>query len=148
MQELEKLEKGPAGLFCTAGKQWLTDMYAKFGFVTAIHDTTCGPLYHPLKDSPKTFKEFCENYYTPAKSLRTVKATWEWRNEIDCLLNLAMKDNGLDYAINGTRDLYAFLLNGTDKDIRVILTDEDKCVGWMIDGEYTVYPLYKDMKID
>ena len=148
MQELEKLEKGPAGLFCTAGKQWLTDMYAKFGFVTAIHDTTCGPLYHPLKDSPKTFKEFCENYYTPAKSLRTVKATWEWRNEIDCLLNFAMRDNGLDYAINGTRDLYAFLLNGTDKDISVILTDEDKCVGWMIDGEYTVYPLYKDMKID
>lgn len=148
LEEVAKLENAPIGLFCTAGNQWKCDMYRRYGFELAIRGTTLGPLYYAVGDSPKDFKTLYENYYTPAKSLRTVKATWEWRNEIDCLLNFAMRDNGLDYAINGTRDLYAFLLNGTDKDIRVILTDEDKCVGWMIDGEYTVYPLYKDMKID
>lgn len=143
--EISKLENAPAALFCTAGTQWLTDMYTKFGFTTAIRGTTFGPLYYPIGDSPKTFKEFYENYYTPAKTLRAVKATWEWRNEIDCFLNFAMRDNGLDYAINGTRDLYAMLLNGTDKDVKVILTDEDKCVGWMIDGVAKVYPLYENL---
>ncbi len=148
MEEIEKLKNAPLGLFCTSGQQWVTDMYLKFGFTTAITGETKGPLYRPQGDSPKTFKEFCDNYFTPAKALHTVKATWEWRNEIDCLLNFAMKENGLDYAVNGTRDLYSLLFNGSDRDIRAILTDTNKCVGWMIDGEYSVHPLYKDMKID
>lgn len=145
MEEIEKLENSPLGLFCTSGLQWVTDMYLKFGFKTAIHDTTKGPLYRPLGDCPETFKDFCDKYYTPAKSLRAVKATWEWRNEIDCLFNFAMRDNGLDYSVNGTRDLYNILLNGTDSDVRVILTDTDKCVGWMIDGNAKVYPTYNDL---
>ncbi len=143
--EVNKMENPPMGLFCTAGNQWKADMYIRHGFTLAIRGTTLGPLYYPIGDSPKTFKELYEQYYTPAKSLRAIKATWEWRNEIDCFLNFAMRDNGLDYAINGTRDLYAMLLNGTDKDVKVILTDEDKCVGWMIDGVAKVYPLYENL---
>ncbi len=148
MEEIEKLENGPIGLFCTAGRQWLTDMYAKFGFTTAIHDTTSGPLYRPLKDSPKTFKEVCEKYYTPAKSLCAVKATWEWRNEIDCLLKFALQDIGMNYAVNGERDLNMILMNTPERDVKAILTDENKCVGWMIDGDYTIHPLYQNLKID
>ena len=148
IEEIEKLENSPLGLFCTSGQQWVTDMYTKFGFKTAIHDTTRGPLYRPLVDSPETFDEFCKKYYSTAKSLKAVKATWEWRNEIDCLFNFAMRDIGLDYAIDGTRDLYAMLLNGTDKDVKVILTDENKCVGWMIDGKAKVYPTYEELLPD
>ena len=148
MEEIEKFENGPAGLFCTAGKQWLTDMYAKFGFVTAIHDTTLGPLYRPLKDSPKTFKEFYENYYTPAKSLKAVKANWEYRNEVDCLLKFALQDNGIDYAINGERDLNMILMKTPERDAKVILTDSGKCVGWMLDGVAKVYTLYENMEIE
>ena len=147
MKELEKLQNGPAGLFCTAGKQWLTDMYAKFGFVTAIHDTTMGPLYRPLKDSPETFKEFYENYYTPANSLKAVKATWEYRNEVDCLLKFALLDKGIDYAINGDRDLNMILMNQPERDAKVILTDTGKCVGWMLDGVAKVYTMYENMPI-
>ncbi len=141
--EIAKLENAPAGLFCTAGAQWLTDMYSKFGFSTAIHDTTKGPLYYPLGDSPKTFKEFYENYYTDAKALRAVKATWEWRNEVDCLLKFAMWDNGLSYAIDGEADLNVILMNTPERDAKVILTDDNKCVGWMLDGKIKIYPKYE-----
>ena len=148
MDEIAKLENSPVGLFCTSGQQWITDMYLKFGFTTAITGMTKGPLYRPLVDSPKTFNELCEKYYTPAKSLRTAKATWEWRNEIDCLLNFAFSEMKSDYSVNGIRDLWSMLLNGTDKDVKVILTDTNKCVGWMVDGQYTIHPNYKGMKID
>ena len=143
--EVAKLEDAPIGLFCTAGGQWKADMYQRYGWKLAIHDTTKGPLYYKMGDSPDTFAEFCEKYYTPAKKLRAVKGTWEWRNEIDCLLKFAMMDQGLSYDINGESDLSYMLLHTPDRDVRYILTEDDKCVGWMLDGNAKVHPLYADL---
>ena len=146
-EQLKELENPPLGLFCTAGKVWLTEMYRKYGFDTAIHDTTCGPLYCPLGDSPKTFKEFCEFYYTPTDSLHAVRADFGWRNEIDCLLRFAMHDRGLSYSINGEADLNMILLNTPDRDAKVILTHDERCVGWELDGKVTLHPQYEGIAI-
>ncbi len=146
-EEITRLKAPPLGLFCTAGKVWLTEMYRKYGFVTAIHDTSCGPLYRPVGDSPKTFKEFCELYYTPTTALHTAKADFGWRNEIDCLLKFAMLDIGLDYSIAGEADLNMILLNTPDRDARVILTEHDRCVGWMLDGKAVIHPKYEGIPV-
>ena len=141
-EEIAKMQKPPLALFCTGGKPWLAELYGRYGFVPAIHGTSFGPLYCPRGNSPKTFQEFCESYYTPARELRAVKATYEWRNEIDCLLNFAMQDMGLNYAINGESELHNILLHTPEREAQVLLTDENKCVGWMLEGKATVHPRY------
>lgn len=143
--EIAKLDNPPIGLFCTAGKPWLAKMYGKYGFVPALKNTSYGALYCPIKKSPETFQDLCKSYYTPAKELRAVKATFEWRNEIDCLLNFAMQDLGQSYAINGECNLYNILISTPQRDAKVILTEDNKCVGWMLDGQIKVYPLYEDL---
>lgn len=142
-ETIPALPRRPLGLFCTAGKVGLAGLYARYGFTTAIHDTDCGPLYCPMGDSPAAFREFCNTYYTPAKSLRTEKATFRHRNEVDCLLKFALLDRGLDYRIDGEGDLNMILLNTPERDARVILTETGKCVGWMLDGKVCLHPDYK-----
>lgn len=146
-EEISKLNNPPTALFCTAGKPQLAKLYGKYGFIPAIKNTSYGALYCPIKNSPETFEDFCKKYYTPAKQLITVKATFEWRNEIDCLLNFAMQDLGLSYAINNESNLYDILLNTPERDAKVILTDDNKCVGWQLDGNTKVYPLYENFKL-
>ena len=141
-ETLPTLPNLPRGLFCTAGKPWVANMYKKYGFRPAIHGTEYGPLYFPIGNSPATFQAFCKEYYTPAQALRAQKATFAWRNEVDCLLKFAMLDQGLDYAINGELDLNMILLNTPERDAKVILTDENKCVGWMLNGVAKVHPQY------
>ena len=144
-EDIQKSDNLPLGLFCTTGKAWVTQMYTKYGFATVLEGAEYGPLYMPLGDSPKTFKGFCEMYYTPTKALHTVKATFEWRNEIDCLLKFAMIDMGLNYTIDGQGDLYNLLRETPEREIFAILTEEDKCVGWMLDGKICIYPPYADL---
>ena len=64
LEEISKLKNPPLALFCTAGKPHLAKMYAKYGFVPALKNTTYGALYCPLKNSPDNFQDFCKNYYT------------------------------------------------------------------------------------
>ena len=94
-----------------------------------------------------SFREFCAAYYTPAESLRAEKATFRYRNEVDCLLKFALLDLGLDYRILGEGDLNMILLNTPERDARVILTDEGRCVGWMLDGNICLHPAYEEEKI-
>ena len=140
-------KKLPLGLFCTAGKVGLAKLYARYGFTTAIHDTDCGPLYNPLRVSPASFREFCATYYTPTQSLRAERATFRYRNEVDCLLKFALLDRDLDYCIGGEGDLNMILLDAPERDARVILTDGGKCVGWMLEGEICLHPAYEGEKI-
>ncbi len=143
--EIKKLEKPPIGLFCSAGKQWLADMYSKYGFRPALKGASYGYLYCPLGDSPDNFQQFCEEYYIPAASLHTAKASFEWRNEIDCLFRFALADMGLDYSIGGEGDLYNILLNSPERGVKIILTEKKRCVGWMLDGKASIHPLYKSL---
>ncbi len=119
----------PKALFCTAGDEKLTKLYATYGFRPALKDATFGPLYCPLGDSPSTFAEFCEQYYTPAKSLDFKKATLEWRHEIDCLLKFAMLDAGLNYLPEGMTSLEASFLENGAKRVDIIFTDTNIPVG-------------------
>jgi GNAT superfamily N-acetyltransferase len=135
----------PLGLFCTSGKTWVTNAYRKRGFTLAIPNTENGPMYFPIGQSPKNFQDFCAQYFTPTTALIAQKATWEWRNEVDCLLKFAMIDRGMSYAINGEIDLHMILLNTPERDAKVILTAEQKCAGWMLDGKAVVHPMYEHL---
>lgn len=142
---LDSMENPPPALFCTAG-EGLTPLYGEFGFVPALHGRTFGPLYRPMKGSPATFQEFCRQYYTPAKSLRAIPAHFGWRNEIDCLLRFALYDMDKAFGIGEERDLYLILMKEPER-AKVILTEEDRCVGWMLDGRVQLHPLYEGMEI-
>ena len=143
---IDKMKDAPLALFCTAGSLELTNLYKKYGFTTAICGADRGPLYRPLGDSPKNFQEFYKQYYTKTDELLVADATFEWRNEIDCLLRFALIDAGETFGINGINDLWPIVLNEPQR-AKVVLTKENKCVGWMVDGEAQVYPLYRNMKI-
>lgn len=119
----------PLALFCTAGEERLARLYAPYGFRPAIKNTTCGPLYCPLGDSPETFSEFCEKYYRPAKSLIFKPATLEWRHEIDCLFKFAMLDMGLSYLPEGMASLETALLENGREGVEIIFTETNIPVG-------------------
>lgn len=105
-----------------------------------------GPLYYPMKGAPETFYEFYNNYYTPTDTLYRKPATFEYRNEIECLLKFAMLDMKLDFGING-KMLYEILLEGKET-AEVLMTEEGKCVGWIYDGITQLYPDYENAKIE
>ena len=126
--DLKTRENLPLALFCTAGEEGLAKLYAPYGFRPALKNTTCGPLYCPLGNSPESFAEFCEQYYTPASSLTFKPATLEWRHEIDCLFKFAMLSKGLDYLPKGMTSLEASLLE-KDPHVEIIFTDTNVPVG-------------------
>ena len=119
----------PLALFCTAGDEWLAKLYAPYGFRPAIRNTACGPLYCPLKDSPETFSEFCEEYYKPANSLVFKPATLEWRHEMDCLFKFAMLDLELPYLPEGMVSLETSLLEEGGEGVEIIFTETNIPVG-------------------
>lgn len=144
--DLKTRENLPLALFCTAGDEGLAKLYAPYGFRPAMKNASCGPLYCPLGNSPKTFEEFCEQYYTPASSLAFKPATLEWRHEIDCLYKFAMLAKGLDYLPQGMISLEASLLEKSSE-VEIIFTDTNIPVGLAStnkDGEksLTVHPAY------
>ena len=139
------LENPPAALFCTAGSVGLTKLYSRYGFVPALKGADCGPLYRPCGNSPKTFQEFAENYYTPTSELVVKDADFGWRNEVDCLLKFALWDMGIKLEINCVESLNGILMDEPNR-AKVVMTKENKCVGWMVDGVMQLHPAYKDVK--
>lgn len=127
--DLKTRQDLPIALFCTAGDEGLARLYAPYGFRPALKDTSCGPLYCPIGNSPKTFAEFCEQYYTPARSLVFKPATLEYRHEIDCLFKFAMLDANLDYLPSGIDSLEAALLCDDRNRTEIIFTDTNIPVG-------------------
>lgn len=144
-EELDSMKNPPAALLCTAGTLELTDMYKKYGFTTALRGKDRGPLYRPLGNSPKTFREFYEEYYTETDELFVVDADFGWRNEIDCLLRFALIDIGEYFGLKGINDLWPVIMDEPER-AKIILTKENKCAGWMIDGEMQLYPIYRKIE--
>lgn len=142
---VDNMPNAPLALFCTAGTLELTNLYKKYGFVTAISGRDRGPLYRPVGNSPKTFQEFCKQYYDETDELYITDATFQWRNEIDCLLRFALIDMGESLNIKGVSDIWPIILNEPER-AKVIHTKEKKCVGWMLDGEIQLHPLYRNIK--
>ena len=138
------LENPPAALFCTAGSVGLTKLYSRYGFVPALKGADCGPLYRPCGNSPKTFQEFAENYYTPTSELVVKDADFGWRNEVDCLLKFALLDMGIKLEINCVESLNGILMDEPNR-AKVVMTKENKCVGWMLDGIMQLHPAYENV---
>ena len=90
--ELEKMDNPPPALFCTAGT--ISEVYKRYGFVPALKGAEMGPLYRPFGNSPATFQEFCEQYYTDTDELVVIDADFGHRNEVDCLFALRAYGHG------------------------------------------------------
>jgi len=151
-KDISEREDIPLALFCSAGSKELVSLYSKFGFRLAVRNTETGPLYKPLKDSPDTFVEFCEKYYTPTKKLFAKKATVEYRHEIDCLLKFALFDNGLKFGFDEASSLEEILVFDKNVKANILFTEDNKVAGWQIilsDGtvKTQVYPQYEGIKI-
>lgn len=141
--EIDSMETPPPALFCSAGS--MAPIYAKYGFVPALKGTDSGPMYRPCGDSPKSFREFCEGYYTSTEELLVVDAHFGWRNEIDCLLKFALWDMGEAFGIGEARDLSALLMQ-SPKRARILLSRENRCVGWEVDGIRQLHPKYRHIE--
>ncbi|MBE6658660.1 MAG: GNAT family N-acetyltransferase [Ruminococcaceae bacterium] len=145
--ELDRMEQPPSALFCTAGTLELTNLYRRYGFVPALAGRDRGPLYRPMGKSPADFASFCEAYYTPARSLLVRDADFGMRNEIDCLLRFALWDRGLSFGIGEATDLWPILMKERGR-AKVILTEDRRCVGWMLNGEIQLHPQYRGLPLE
>ncbi len=139
---VDALENPPVALFCSAAE--ITKFYRKYGFVPAIKGAEMGPLYRPCGDSPATFQEFCENYFLPTDELIIKDADFGWRNEVDCLLKFALRDMGIKMEINGVNEIRLALMDDPAR-ARIVMTKENKCVGWMLDGIMQLHPAYENV---
>ena len=131
--------------FLCMGEKRAAKLYFPYGFRTIEKNAAWGPLYMPLGDSPEDFREFCEGYYQPSDTLIRRKATVEWRHEIDCLLKYSLWSIGMDHMING-KIMEQALLYSPDA-AELLFTEDGKCVGWMLDGEVMVHPIYQKSEI-
>ena len=121
-------------------------MYSKFGFVPAIEGREFGPLYMPIGDSPATFLEFCDSYYKPSDNLHLRCASIGYRHEIDCLLRFVYINMGLDFGIGDISYIEDALLHFPER-CGMLFSNDSHCVGWSLDGEIQVHPLYKNSRI-
>lgn len=55
---------------------------------------------------------------------------------------------GKSYDIDGETDLNLILLHTPKRDVRILLTEDDKCVGWMLDGKAKIHPAYANLPIE
>lgn len=142
-KDFQTQKKRPLCFLCSAATKELTALYSRFGFRPAIEGTERGPLYMPVGQSPATFREFCESYYQPSKTLVHKRATIEYRHEIDCLLQFARKDMGLTFGIGEMKSVESALLYCPER-AGILFAEDGHAVGWSIDGEIQVHPLYND----
>jgi len=126
--------------FLCMGDKRAAKLYFPYGFQTIEKDARWGPLFMPLGDSPTDFRELCDLYYQPSDTLFRRSATLEWRHEIDCLLKYSLWSMGLDYTIDG-KILEQALLYSPDS-AELLFTEGGRCVGWMLEGEVKVHPMY------
>ena len=136
----------PLCFLCTTGSERITEYYGRFGFRPAIEGRTFGPLYMPVGDSPSTFAEFCDSYYRPSDRLRIVPATMQFRHEADCLLRFFFTMHGMDYSIGDITSVDIALMRAPER-TRMIFSDDGHCVGWGVDGELRIHPLYERSEI-
>ena len=144
-EDLQNQSSPPLGLFCTAAIR-PAQLYFPYGFRPAISGQEYGPLYMPIGNSPKTFNEFCDMYYTPTDKLIRRSADIEWRHEIDCLLKFAFIERGLSFGIGGVSSMEEALLYSPEN-AEMLFTENGRCVGWIYKEQIQVYPTYKNVEI-
>ena len=144
-EDLQNQPNPPAALFCTADLR-PAQLYFSYGFRPAISGREYGPLYMPIGNSPKTFNEFCDMYYTPTNKLIRRPADIEWRHEIDCLLKFAFIEIGLPFGMGEVYSMEEALLYSPEN-AEMIFTEKGRCVGWIYKGKIQIYPTYKNVEI-
>ena len=143
--DLQTNSTSPLGLFCTANAR-VVNLYLYYGFRPAISGREYGPLYMPIGNSPKTFNEFCDMYYTPTSKLIRRPADIEWRHEIDCLLKFALIEKGLTFGIGEVKCMEEALLYSPEQ-AEMIFTENGRCVGWSYKEQIQIHPTYKNIEI-
>ena len=134
----------PLCFLCSTGSKELTELYGRFGFVTAMEGAERGPLYMPIGDSPSSFREFYNSYYKPSDSIIHKRATVEYRHEIDCLLRFAFMDLGIPFGIGDVKSIESALLYNPER-VGILLSDDGHVVGWSFDRKIQAYPLYSHL---
>ena len=136
----------PLGLFCTSAPK-AARMYEGYGMRPIDQNATYGPSYMPLGGSPVSFADFCEGYYQPSAYLISRPATFAYRHEIDCLLKFALLARGASLGIGEMPSAEHAVLYAPGC-AQMLFTESGKCVGWSVDGQVQVYPLYENLKIE
>ena len=149
--DIDSLSNPPLAIFCTAAKMHHDNLYSPYGFRWANGECAVGPLYMPLGNSPETFSEFCEVYYSDTENITMRPATVDWRHEIDCLLKFALLLYGEKLALGEITTLEERLVKDNAKDMYLLFSDDEKVVGWAHkNGEkfdVQLYPKYRNIKI-
>lgn len=143
-EDFQTVSNPPLCFLCSAGTKELTELYSRFGFVTAMEDADRGPLYMPIGDSPSSFREFYNSYYKPSDSIIHKRAMVEYRHEIDCLLRFAFIDLGIPFGIGDVKSIEAALLYNPER-VGILFSDDGHVVGWSFDRKIQVYPLYSHL---
>ena len=131
--------------FLCMGDKRAAKLYFPYGFTSIEKGAEWGPLFAPLGDSPKDFRDFCAEYYRPSKLLFRAPATIEWRHEIDCLLKYSLWSTGDDYRIAG-KTLEEALLYYPNR-AELIFSENSRPIGWILDGESRIHPTYASSEI-
>lgn len=142
--DLQARKDKPLALFCTVNAR-AAKLYYPYGFRHAINRDGDGRLYLPTGDCPETFQQFCQMYYTPSDILFVRPATVQYRHEIDCLLNFAFADMGMEFEIGDLLKIEQALLYDPGR-AQMLFTENGRCVGWQADGTVRVHPQYKESK--
>ena len=70
---------------CTTSYDWVTQIYAKFGFQTVVQNAGKGPLIL-IRSGGRDFAEFSANYYAPGQPVTIERGGVKHRHDIDTLL--------------------------------------------------------------
>ena len=135
----------PLAFFCNAGAPHLVKFYADYGFRLAVDGTEVGPLYCPVGNSPATFREFCEMYYTPAAKLTARPASVAYRHEIDCLLRFALMNEGKTLGVGGFSSVEEAFLRGALPEFTFYENEKGHTVGWGRGEDIQVYSAYQNL---
>ena len=100
----------------------------------------------PIGNSPETFNEFCDMYYTPTSKLIRRSADIEWRHEIDCLLKFAFLERRLSFGMGEVSSMEEALLYSPEN-AEMLFTENGRCVGWIYKEQIQVYPTYENVEI-
>jgi len=145
-EDFQNTDNLPLCFLCSAGTKELTDLYRRFGFRPAMEGRDKGPLYMPVGNAPETFRAFYQSYYQPSEVLYHKPASVGYRHEIDCLLYFAYRDMGLDFGIGEWKKVEEVLLYAPERG-GMLFAKDGHCVGWSVDGQKQIYPLYVDSVI-
>ena len=145
-EDLQTAKELPLCFLCTTGSADIARLYSRYGWRIVLDGLDRGPLYLPVGDSPATFPEFCERYYRPSQTLIHRPAMLEYRHEIDCLLRFVYHRAGRTLGIRGVESAEAALLYAPQR-CGMLFSEDGHCVGWSIDGEMQLHPLYENAVI-